>query len=216
MPNTPESTTPEPDPTGDHPTEQFHTEPINPDAAHTHQYEAQPYGPSDDAPAGASATKRASNPLQRHRTAVLTGVVAVVAGGLIGGGLGYAVADTGSSSAGTSSTGTSTHAASGTEHHKAAKGKAAKATAGTISAINGSTWTVTTRKNQQVTVNIGAGTTFGTTKTPEQQTDFAVGDHIAVAGQRKGDTIDAKRVVKRTQPTSNPSQAPATPSSQPS
>lgn len=227
MPNTPESSTPEPDPTGDHPTEQFHTEqfhtePINseaadPEAAHTHQYEAQSHVPSDDAPggAGSSGGKKRSNPLQRHRTAVLTGVVALVAGGLIGGGLGYAVADTGSSSTGAASTGSSTHAASGAEHHKGAKNKAAKLTAGTISAMNGSTWTVTTRKNQQVAVDVGTGTTFGTAKAPEQQSDFAVGDHVAVAGQRKGDTIEAKRVVKRTQPTSVP-QAPATPPSQPS
>ncbi|MGJ0120094.1 DUF5666 domain-containing protein [Williamsia sp. MIQD14] len=136
-----------------------------------------------------------------RRTAIVTGVAGLVIGGVIGGSIGWAAtgnddsAHTGSAYSRQMSTGEG-----GQNGAAPAKRHARGAVAGTITAINGSSWTVSGRGGRTLTVTVGQNTTFGTKKTPAQQSDFRVGDRVAVVGKDVSGTIEATRVAKRTTP----------------
>jgi Domain of unknown function (DUF5666) len=66
----------------------------------------------------------------------------------------------------------------------------------TIQSIDGSSWTIVTRKGQTVTIAVTSSTQFGTRKSAETASSFAVGDSIVVVGSRAGGgTPTATRVV---------------------
>jgi riboflavin synthase alpha subunit len=68
---------------------------------------------------------------------------------------------------------------------------------GTVTAENGSNWTVTTAKGQAVTVTISPQTQFGTAKKKETAAQFPVGTKVAVAGTRSDPThLAATRVAE--------------------
>ncbi|HEY1531226.1 MAG TPA: DUF5666 domain-containing protein [Galbitalea sp.] len=80
----------------------------------------------------------------------------------------------------------------------------------TIQSIDGSSWTILTKKGQTVTVAVDASTQFGTKKTPETAGSFAVGDSVVIVATRGTDgTPTATRVVDAASPI--PSMSPATP-----
>lgn len=203
------------------------TEPHDP-----HHPEQQPSTERFDAPAPPAfpppgsetqspAPQRASWFSGTRRTAIVTGVAGLVIGGVIGGGIGWAA--TGNDDSGHANSASSRQMSNGDgprAEAAPAKRKARGAVAGTITAINGSSWTISGRGGRTLTVTIGQNTTFGTKKAPAQQSDFRVGDRVAVVGRDVSGTIDATRVAKRNTPaaSSTAPSAPATPgaTSQPS
>jgi hypothetical protein len=66
---------------------------------------------------------------------------------------------------------------------------------GTITAEDGSTWTVTTARNRRFTVTLTPATAFGTRKAPATAQAFPVGAHVRVAGTVNGSVVSATRVV---------------------
>jgi hypothetical protein len=133
--------------------------------------------------------------LVSRRTLAATGAAALVVGGVVGGLIGWASTDTAqpvrTTTVAETQTPDSTHTQEG-EHARKSRG-----VAGTITAINGSTWTIQTTQGDPFTVTIGSDTRFGTAKAPAQASDFAVGDRIVATGRRSGTTVEATRVVKR-------------------
>ncbi|MDQ2881119.1 MAG: hypothetical protein M3Y48_07680 [Actinomycetota bacterium] len=79
-------------------------------------------------------------------------------------------------------------AAPTTHHHP-------RALRGTISAENGSTWTLNTVKGATYTINITPTTTFGTKKAPATAQSFPIGAEVVVAGEHSGTTITATRIA---------------------
>ena len=81
----------------------------------------------------------------------------------------------------------------------APKGKkpanAARGIRGTITAINGSTWTVVTKAGPTVSVAVTSTTVFGTKQAPETASAFTTGSSIVVLGTRSGDSLVATRVI---------------------
>lgn len=162
----------------------------------------QPLSEPQPRPAEAGAR---SGAFSRHRTTILAGAACLILGGVIGGVVGWAVTDNDQPSS-------TTTAQAQHKHHKAQSAEGHHgAVVGSITAMNGSAWTLQTRDGSSITVDVGDTTTYGTQKKPEALTDFAVGDRIAVLGERDGTTVTAKRVVKRAAPASStPSAAPST------
>lgn len=78
---------------------------------------------------------------------------------------------------------------------------------GTITAEDGSTWTVTTAANRRFTVTVNPQTAFGTRKAPATAQAFPVGAQIRVAGTVSGTAVTATRIVAAD---AARSQAPAT------
>ncbi|KAA0024766.1 hypothetical protein [Antrihabitans cavernicola] len=68
---------------------------------------------------------------------------------------------------------------------------------GTIASENGDTWTITTRNGATDTVTITPTTEFGTKKTPQQQSQFAVGDAVVVRGTTSNGTTTATAIAER-------------------
>lgn len=66
---------------------------------------------------------------------------------------------------------------------------------GTITAINGNTWTVQSASGVTVTVEVGPNTAFGTKAKPLSPSDFAVGDRVVVVGSRDKTTVVASRIT---------------------
>ncbi|MBT0567086.1 DUF5666 domain-containing protein [Williamsia sp. CHRR-6] len=176
--------------------------------------------PPADPRAGApqSAGDRSS-----RRPLVLVGVIALLVGGLIGGGIAWAAApddhhDRVRPTAMDSHFGGPPMAEG--KHGKAGKhgkNRAARGAVGQISAITGDTWTIKARSGETLTVDITDQTAFGTARKPQQRSEFAVGDRIVVLGKREGTTVMAMRVVKRTpKPTAPAGQAPPSTPTQPS
>ena len=133
-----------------------------------------------------------------RRTIVLTGIAGLVVGGVAGGLIGWA--STGDTTTATTNTAQSAPAQSHghKQQGKAAAGKRHRAgTIGTITAVDGTSWTVAARDGKSVTVQIGTDTEFGTAKQPEQRSDFVVGDRVVVLGKDKAGTVDATRIAKR-------------------
>ena len=67
---------------------------------------------------------------------------------------------------------------------------------GQISAINPSTWTVTTAKGVAYTVDITPTTAFGTKAAPSTASQFTMGEKVRVMGQRQDNTVTATRIVQ--------------------
>lgn len=67
---------------------------------------------------------------------------------------------------------------------------------GTVTAEDGSTWTVTTDRRGPFTVTVTPQTAFGTKKEPAAATAFPVGTHVRVAGTISGTTITAVRIAE--------------------
>ncbi|WP_018178101.1 DUF5666 domain-containing protein [Jongsikchunia kroppenstedtii] len=173
---------------------------------HTQPYSTDPYATAPHYESQPAATPPPGGSISRHRTAILTGLIGLIVGGVIGGLIGWAATDD------TSSQSSSASPTSHTSARHVPAQRAGHGVVGSITAINGNSWTVQARQGSTVTVGITSDTAFGTTKKPEQESDFAVGDKVAVVGHRSGDSITAKRVVKRairqhpatTPPTSQP------------
>jgi hypothetical protein len=66
---------------------------------------------------------------------------------------------------------------------------------GTITAEDGSTWTVTTGANRRFTVTVNPQTAFGTRKAPATAQEFPVGAQVRIAGTVSGSAVTATRVV---------------------
>jgi Domain of unknown function (DUF5666) len=67
---------------------------------------------------------------------------------------------------------------------------------GTVTAEDGSTWTVTTDRRGPFTVTVTPQTAFGTKKAPGTAQQFPVGTRVRVAGAISGSTITANRIVQ--------------------
>ncbi|MBE7160570.1 MAG: hypothetical protein INR72_04930 [Williamsia herbipolensis] len=151
--------------------------------------------PQQGGPVDGPPPPPARHGLVSRRTLAATGAAALVVGGVVGGLIGWASTDTAqpvrTTTVAETQTPDSTHAQQG-EHARKSRG-----VAGTITAINGSTWTIQTTQGDPFTVTIGSDTKFGTAKAPAQASDFAVGDRIVATGTRSGTTVEATRVVKR-------------------
>ncbi|MCP2162161.1 DUF5666 domain-containing protein [Williamsia serinedens] len=150
--------------------------------------------PQQGGPVDGPPPPPARHGLVSRRTLAATGAAALVVGGVVGGLIGWASTDTAQpvrTTVAETQTPDSTHAQQG-EHARKSRG-----VAGTITAINGSTWTIQTTQGDPFTVTIGSDTKFGTAKAPAQASDFAVGDRIVATGTRSGTTVEATRVVKR-------------------
>ncbi|MGZ8178337.1 DUF5666 domain-containing protein [Williamsia sp. SKLECPSW1] len=165
-------------------------------------------GPPPEGPPPGGPTPPSRWGIGSRRTLAATGVAALVVGGVVGGLIGWASTDNPQPTRTTmvaerQSTNPST--AEGKHEHA----RHSRGVAGTITAMNGSTWTIQTVQGDPFTVTIGADTKFGTAKAPAQASDFAVGDRIAVSGKRTGTTVDAVRVVKRVPRTGPSSPAPS-------
>ncbi|GAA2056611.1 DUF5666 domain-containing protein [Williamsia deligens] len=192
----------------------------------TRQFETPPGSPPPAAPytAGGDGQVVAGPPPRRRltgatRVGVLAAAGGLVIGAVLGGLIGWGVTgDSGGSSRAAVAQASHSHrfgdGTGGTQNGGGQKrAHRARGVVGTIDAINGDSWTLTTAKGQNVTVTITASTAFGTTRTPQQRTDFAVGDRVAATGTRTDGALTATHVVKRTAPTTAPSSsAPVQPS----
>ncbi|WP_299573116.1 hypothetical protein [uncultured Williamsia sp.] len=164
--------------------------------------------PPQDGPMGGPPP----NPPARHglvsrRTLAATGAAALIVGGVVGGLIGWASTDNDQPVRAT--TVAETQAPDGTHSQQGEHARKARGVAGTITAINGSTWTIQTTQGDPFTVMVGSDTTFGTAKAPAQASDFAVGDRIVATGKRSGTTVEATRVVKRVARSAPSSAAPS-------
>ena len=170
--------------------------------------------PADTSPPPATGGSRTWFSGSR-RTGIIAGVAGLVIGGVVGGSIGWAATGNDDHVRSTSAHSRQVHSADGGQRHQnrgqdGAQRRARGATVGTITAENGPSWTVAARNGTTVTVTIGQNTRFGTVKKPQQQSDFAVGDRIAVLGKNESGTISASRVAKRAATTGG-SGAPASP-----
>jgi Domain of unknown function (DUF5666) len=188
---------------GIRPTEQI---PVRPTPTEQIQVEPTPVSATAAASGGATGlttnggvpedAKRQST-FRRHPvgTGIAAGVVAVVlVSGLTAWGVGAAVTASLTSS-------TTAQAPSPTPAPAVGVGTTGKAPGrvalrATIQSIDGSSWTVLTRKGATVTVTVTSATQFGTKKSAETASSFAVGDGIVLVGTRAADgTATATRVV---------------------
>lgn len=144
---------------------------------------------------------------RRHVRALSVAGVAVLALG--GGGIAYATTTSGgiehpstpavaAPPATTSTTAPAGAAGRGKGRHHGVRG--------TVTAISGDHWTVTTAKGQALTVIVNAQTTYGTKAAPSSAGAFPVGSRVAVVGPRRGTTVTATRI-------SMPKAKPPTPAS---
>ncbi|MGO4536097.1 DUF5666 domain-containing protein [Leifsonia sp. 2MCAF36] len=134
------------------------------------------------------------SPLRRHSVgiAITAGVLAVI---VVAGGTAWGVS---AAVAGSQTTASAPMAAA--SHSTGAKaGKHGKSKAhgavGTITAINGDTWTLNAASGATLTVKLSSTTAFGTKKAPSTASSFAVGDKVGALGSRAGDTVTATRIV---------------------
>lgn len=154
---------------------------------------ASPAGPPPPLPPQAEPLPPGRS-LVTRRTLAATAAGALVVGGVVGGLIGWASTDSSQPVRTTTVAETQTP---GSTHTQGEQTRRSRGVAGTITAINGSTWTIQTTKGDPFTVMVGSDTRFGTAKAPAQASDFAVGDRIVASGTRSGTTVDATRVVKR-------------------
>jgi Domain of unknown function (DUF5666) len=84
---------------------------------------------------------------------------------------------------------------------------------GTITAEDGSTWTVTNAANRQFIVTVNPQTAFGTRTAPASAQEFPVGTQVRVVGTISGSTVTATRIVAAdaAKPQAPATTAPATP-----
>lgn len=144
--------------------------------------------------------------IRRHARACITSGVAVAA--LAGGGVAYAATSSGPApaqashppaSASTPATGGPASGGGTAGRGAGHAGGATKAkhpgVRGTVTAVNGGTWTVKTAKGVSMNVTVTPQTAFGTKQAPSSAASFPVGATIRVVGQRSGTTITATRIV---------------------
>ena len=133
--------------------------------------------------------------LRRHTLGASLAGAALTVGLVAGGaawGVSAAVADTpNSSTVATTSTSTPTP---GATHHPGRHHRF-HGVKGTITKIDGDTWTVHTKSGATVTVKISSSTAFGTKKTSATRASFAVGNKIGALGKRADHVVTAKRIV---------------------
>ena len=67
---------------------------------------------------------------------------------------------------------------------------------GSVTAIDGSTWTITTARGASITVDTSSSTAYGAPGQTRKASDFAVGDEVIVIGERSGATVTASRILK--------------------
>ncbi len=67
---------------------------------------------------------------------------------------------------------------------------------GSVTAIDGSTWTITTARGAAITVDTSSSTAYGAPGQTRKASDFAVGDEVIVIGERSGGTVTASRILK--------------------
>ncbi|WP_059036800.1 DUF5666 domain-containing protein [Gordonia desulfuricans] len=168
------------------------------------------------AAAGAPASSSRWSFVRSHRTAIITGVSALIVGGIIGGGIGWAASGDGDGHRG----GRGGHSQMQGDRDGSGQGdrggrngmggmgggqmggengpgmRGGRGVMGEITAINGDTWTVRTGDDTEITVTVGGETGFGTGRAPAERGDFAVGDEVMVAGDRDCDKITATRIAK--------------------
>ena len=118
----------------------------------------------------------------RHHRWAVGGLSALAAAGVI--------MTAGCSAAGTAPS-ASPAASAPTAHGK----RAHHGIAGQISAMNGSSWTVTTARGVAYTVNLTPTTAFGSKAAPQTQSQFTTGERIRVLGQPSDKTVTATRIV---------------------
>ncbi|WP_426623657.1 DUF5666 domain-containing protein [Leifsonia sp. McL0607] len=87
---------------------------------------------------------------------------------------------------------------------------------GSVTKIDGSTWTLTTARGATLTVDTSSSTAYGVPGQTQKASDFAVGDEIIVIGERSGTTVTAVRILKVSDlPLRPPSGSTATPGATP-
>ena len=96
--------------------------------------------------------------------------------------------------ASTSTAQTGAHAAAATRT-TAKKAHHARGAVGTITAIDGNTWTIDTHAGTAVAVTVNGDTAFGKKGTSITASDFSVGERVAVVGTRSGDAVTATRIL---------------------
>ena len=171
-----------------HDTEPFDTEPLG----------TAPAAPATTAaPAATAAPASAPSFLRRHAIGVGTAAavlaVIVVAGGTAWG-VSAAVASTQPATVVPAAANTAAHGTA--SHRKKAHAKRAEHGAvGTLTAVNGDTWTIKAASGKTLTVTLSSSTAFGTKKTPATRDSFTTGSRIGVLGKRTGDTVAATRIV---------------------
>jgi len=152
---------------------------------------------TDHTPEAAAATDTPRESfLQRHSIGVGVAAavlaVVVVAGGTAWG-VSAAVASTQTTAGAVVAPMSATHTV-GPHAGKPAKHKLHGAR-GTITAINGDSWTLHSASGTTVTVKLTSTTAFGTKKTPATRESFTVGENVGVLGKRSGDSVTATRIV---------------------
>ena len=80
---------------------------------------------------------------------------------------------------------------------------------GTVTAENGSTWTVVTAKNRSFTVTVDPQTAYGTKNAPATAQQFPVGTQVRVVGTVSGTAVTATRIAAAAPP-ATPAPAPST------
>jgi hypothetical protein len=130
--------------------------------------------------------------LRNHRPLTLVGGGIVVFGAGIGVGIGisHLVNSSASPAAAASATSTTSTPLESAKPHSGAH----KGVHGQITAENGSTWTVLTKRGKTVTVDITPSTHFGSVANPATESAFPVGSEITATGTRSGGIVTAKRV----------------------
>ena len=125
---------------------------------------------------------------QRRRRGVRVTTAAAVALGLALGGGAIAGATSSSTPSGTS--GSSTHTG------QPPFGGTPPAAVGTVKSVGSDTFTITSRDNTTVTVNVGTTTTyFDQGVTSPTFANVTVGEHVAVFGTDTSDTVTATKVA---------------------
>ena len=67
---------------------------------------------------------------------------------------------------------------------------------GSVTKIDGSTWTITTTRGASLTVDTSSSTAYGAPGQTQKASDFAVGDEVIVIGSRSGTMVTAARILK--------------------
>lgn len=73
--------------------------------------------------------------------------------------------------------------------------KRARGLVGTVTAISGTSWTISSAAGVTVTVAVGPSTTYSAVRQRVSASSFAVGDRVGVFGTRLGDAVTATRIV---------------------
>lgn len=145
----------------------------------------------------ASSSSAPSTVAPRRRRTVGMGVAAGVLSLVAVAGVsawGVSAANAGPLNASASTAQTAAHAAAATST-TAKKAHHVRGSVGTITAIDGTTWTIDTHAGTAVTVTVNGDTAYGKKGAPIAASDFSVGERIVVVGARSGDAVTATRIL---------------------